>query len=142
MTFVPSGFCSSNIIVGERRTGLIDLEDSYWSYPALALWRFLPEITERDQTRQLRRALRGAYALEWSDVIPVGSMRALLGEMPLLAGLFRIVLTARECARSMRDLDYLEMPAIYVASLDALLENVVRALPVIPEQFEQKNAVL
>jgi hypothetical protein len=96
-TLVLSDFWSRNILQTPAGFGFIDLEQSYWSYPFLSLWKFLREVEHHLHARgQARAQLQRAFVDEWQDVVPASTMTRAFEHLPLLERLFSLLVVSRE----------------------------------------------
>jgi hypothetical protein len=124
-TMVLSDFEPRNIIVSSGHVGFIDLERCYWSYPCLSLWRFVHAVDALQTGGVARMQIESAFVAGWSDVVAPDDMRRALAEMPLLGGLFELVLASSELDIRERELGSV-LPISYRAT--ALAPRLQRLL--------------
>jgi hypothetical protein len=111
LVFVPSDFWPRNVVVTADGIGFIDVERSYWSLPILSLWRFTHEVERILQTDGIARGrIESAFSTGWADIITLTDMTRALAELPLLGGLFSVLLLSRDLDQQERDLGS-QMPA-------------------------------
>lgn len=116
LTLALSDFWTENIIVTERGFGFIDLENAYWSYPFLPLWRFGLDVERRLPAEHgIRALIDDTFTNAWADLIPPRDMRRALADFPVLGRLFDLLMAECDVNRYQRVLGA-DLPTGYRAA--------------------------
>src|SRR5262249_52531316 len=92
LTWIHADLWSPNIFIDGDHVSLVDLEDSYWGPPYLAMWRFFREISRRSQNEEATTsAVRDAYLAEWSSLVPEARMRRAIALLPWSGRMLRLL---------------------------------------------------
>ena len=132
MTLVLSDFWTTNILRTPEGIGFIDVGSSYWGLPALPLWRFINDVEQRFAGNGARAAIEHAFATEWADLIAPSDMHACFSRLPLLWGLFTILLVSEEWDLDERALDAAACTDYRAMRLLPLLRYIRRTLRAMP----------
>jgi hypothetical protein len=116
LTLAFSDFWTENILMTPDGIGFIDVENAYWTFPFVPLWRFGRDVDRQLRTGGIiRRRLEQRLVEAWADTVDRRVMTQALAGFPLLGRLFGLLMASADLDRYEQELGG-PLPASYRAT--------------------------